>query len=296
MKYATVELKNDRKVVTVNFVDGTVTPLLNLKGKHFTDVLDMIRAVEQGSSVQYFSHDTSAMVSIDTVKFLAPIPLPRRNIICVGKNYAEHAKEFTVSGFDSSASSLKDAIPQYPIVFTKFPETVIGPNDLIRYPQSATKQLDYEAELGVVIGRKGSNIPRSEAMDFVFGYTIVNDITARDRQANHKQWFLGKSLDTFCPMGPWVATFDDFDLRGAELRCWVNNELRQRARISDLIFDIPTLISTISEGITLYPGDIIATGTPAGVGIGFNPPKFLSPGDEIAIEIDGLGRLVNRVA
>jgi 2-keto-4-pentenoate hydratase/2-oxohepta-3-ene-1,7-dioic acid hydratase in catechol pathway len=166
----------------------------------------------------------------------------------------------------------------------------------VRYPTGASDQLDYEAELGVIIGKGGRDIASENALNHVFGYVIINDVTARDRQATHKQWFLGKSLDTFCPMGPWIATRDELDGTQLNVKCWINGELRQNANTRDLIFDIPTLISTISAGLTLRPGDVIATGTPAGVGIGFSPPRFLQRGDVMAIEIDGLGRLSNAVA
>ena len=157
-----------------------------------------------------------------------------------------------------------EAIPEVPIIFTKVPETVIGSGDEILYPSGVSAALDYEAELGVVIGKGGRHIPRSSAADCVWGYTIINDVTARDWQARHKQWFLGKSFDSFCPMGPWLVTADEVDASNLSIRCWVNDELRQDANTGDLIFDIPTLIETISAGITLYPGDVIATGTPKG--------------------------------
>jgi 2-keto-4-pentenoate hydratase/2-oxohepta-3-ene-1,7-dioic acid hydratase in catechol pathway len=146
-----------------------------------------------------------------------------------------------------------------------------------------------------VIGRGGRDIPASRAMDHVWGYTIVNDVTARDVQMRHKQWDLGKSFDSFCPMGPWLVSADELDGRDTRLRCWVNGELRQDARTTDLIFDIPTLIETCSRGITLYPGDVIATGTPEGVGMGRKPPVFLRTGDVVRIEIDGIGTLENPV-
>jgi 2-keto-4-pentenoate hydratase/2-oxohepta-3-ene-1,7-dioic acid hydratase in catechol pathway len=215
--------------------------------------------------------------------------------MCVGKNYHEHAKEFSASGFDSSSTGAADAIPTAPIIFTKVPQSVIGPDEPIHYPAGVSDQLDYEAELAVIVGTGGRGIAKADAMKHVWGYTIVNDVTARDLQARHKQWFLGKSMDTFAPMGPWCVTADEVDLTSAGIRCWVNGELRQNAKIADLIFDIPTLISTISAGITLMPGDIIATGTPAGVGIGFKPPKFLKKGDVVAMEVDGIGRLTNPV-
>jgi 2-keto-4-pentenoate hydratase/2-oxohepta-3-ene-1,7-dioic acid hydratase in catechol pathway len=172
---------------------------------------------------------------------------------------------------------------------------VIGPDEPIRYPTGVSEQLDYEAELAVIVGKGGRGISKANALSHVWGYTIINDVTARDIQGRHKQWFLGKSMDTFAPMGPWAVTADEVDLATAGIRCWVNGELRQDAKIADLIFDIPTLIETLSAGITLLPGDIIATGTPAGVGIGFKPPKFLKKGDVVAMEVDGIGRLSNQV-
>jgi 2-keto-4-pentenoate hydratase/2-oxohepta-3-ene-1,7-dioic acid hydratase in catechol pathway len=190
-----------------------------------------------------------------------------------------------------------NADPQaWPIVFTKVPECVIAPGAPVRLPGAAVStQIDYEAELAVVIGRGGRNIGRAEAMSHVWGYTIVNDVTARDVQMRHQQWDLGKSFDTFCPMGPWIVTADELDGTDTRVRCWVNGELRQDARTPDLIFDLPTLIETCSRGITLLPGDVIATGTPAGVGMGLNPPVWLRHGDTVRIEIDGIGVLENPV-
>lgn len=233
---------------------------------------------------------------LDPATLLAPIPRPARNIFCVGKNYHEHAAEFARSGFDTSAAKGETA-PAWPVVFTKPPSAVIGPEAPILRFAALTAQLDYEAELAVVIGRPGRGITRDAALSHVFGYTIVNDVTARDLQQRHRQWFLGKSMDSHCPMGPWIVTADAIpDPAGLELRCRVNGELRQQANTRDLIFDIPTIIATLSAGITLQPGDIIATGTPAGVGIGFDPPRFLEPGDRVSIEIDAIGTLSNPVA
>ena len=173
---------------------------------------------------------------------------------------------------------------------------MIAPGAPVRLPGAAVSaQIDYEAELAVVIGRGGRNISRAEAMSHVFGYTIVNDVTARDVQMRHQQWDLGKSFDTFCPMGPWIVSADELDGQSTRVRCWVNGALRQDARTEDLIFDLPTLIETCSRGITLLPGDVIATGTPAGVGMGLNPPVWLQHGDVVRIEIDGIGTLENPV-
>ena len=235
---------------------------------------------------------TGAGIPLQQVQLTAPIPRPRRNIFCVGKNYHAHAREFAGSGFDSSAKSGGD-IPSAPIIFSKVPESVIGPNDNILFPTEVSTAIDYEAELTVVIGRGGKGIRKADAMKHVWGYTIVNDMTARDWQGRHSQWLLGKSFDTFCPMGPWLVSADEMDGQNTDVKCWVNGELRQDANTKDFIFDIPTLIECISAGITLYPGDLIATGTPAGVGIGFKPPKYLKSGDVVRIEIAGIGVLEN---
>jgi len=232
-------------------------------------------------------------LSLDEVTLLAPIPRPKRNIFCVGKNYKAHAQEFSESGFDSSAA--KGTMPEAPIVFSKLPETVIAHGMSIQMDSSVTSAIDYEAELAVIIGQEGRNISVNKALSHVWGYTIVNDVTARDLQGLHSQWLIGKSQDTFCPMGPWGVTANSIDLSDTPLRCWVNDELRQDSNTSLMIFNVPTIIAAISNGITLKTGDIIATGTPAGVGIGFKPPKYLQSGDQIRIEIGGIGVLENSI-
>jgi 2-keto-4-pentenoate hydratase/2-oxohepta-3-ene-1,7-dioic acid hydratase in catechol pathway len=253
-------------------------------------VLPLIELLAAGDALPA----TGQPVPMAAVKLTAPLPRPRRNLFCVGKNYHAHAREFAGSGFDSSAKTGGD-IPAHPIIFTKVPECVIGPTDTIVIPQAISTAIDYEAELAVVIGRGGKGISRADAMKHVWGYTIVNDVTARDWQGRHSQWHLGKSFDTFCPMGPWLVSVDECDGANTTVRCWVNGEERQNASTRDLIFDIPTLIETLSAGITLYPGDVIATGTPVGVGIGFKPPKYLRPGDVVKIEIGGIGAIENPV-
>jgi len=235
-----------------------------------------------------------APVPLADVQLTAPIPRPRRNIFCVGKNYYAHAKEFAGSGFDSSAKAGGD-IPSVPIIFTKVPESVVGPGAFIEMPVGVSDAIDYEAELAVIIGRGGKGIKAADAMQHVWGYTIVNDVTSRDWQNRHLQWHMGKSFDTFCPMGPWLVSADECDGANTAVRCYVNGELRQDARTTELIFNIPTLIETLSAGITLYPGDVIATGTPVGVGIGFKPPRYLKAGDRVRVEIDGIGHLENPV-
>lgn len=234
-------------------------------------------------------------LAVDSVKIHAPFPRPARNVLCVGKNYHDHAREFHASGFDASAGT--DAIPEVPIMFTKWPSSVIGPGEPIPSANDYTNSTDYEGELAVVIGEGGRNIGQKKAYDHVYGYTIVNDVTARTLQGRHKQWFLGKSLDGYCPMGPCIVTADGIeDVEQLRLLTKVNGELRQDAYVSQLIFDIPTLIETLSKVMTLEPGDLIATGTCAGVGIGFDPPKFLKPGDVVSVTIEPIGTLENPVS
>ena len=244
-------------------------------------LLALVDALEQNEK----THAVPAK-PLDTVHILAPIPHVDRNIFCIGKNYTEHIAEF-----DKTAQPKP---PKYPVIFTKATSSVIGPDDLIDPHKNVTSQLDYEGELAVIIGKEGSDIPLSEAMDHVYGFTILNDVTARDLQANHVQWFHGKSLDTFCPIGPCIllrdAAPDTFDITTK-----VNGEVRQDGSTGEFIFSLPELIHTISAGTTLFPGDIIATGTPSGVGVGFNPPKFLHSGDTVEITIPAIGVLRNKV-
>jgi 2-keto-4-pentenoate hydratase/2-oxohepta-3-ene-1,7-dioic acid hydratase in catechol pathway len=219
--------------------------------------------------------------------------IPRKNIMAVGRNYRDHAQEFSDSGFDASE---KQMIPDHPVIFTKSPTSVIGPGDAIVLANDPTGTTDYEGEMAVVIGRTARNVAVESALDHVFGWTIVNDVTARDLQKRHVQWFVGKSPDTFCPMGPWITTIDELpDIGSSWMRTEVNGELRQEAPISALIFGVETLIATLSEVMTLEPGDVIATGTGKGVGIGFEPPRYLVSGDVVEVSIDGIGTLANPV-
>ncbi|MDP3084778.1 MAG: fumarylacetoacetate hydrolase family protein [Rubrivivax sp.] len=230
---------------------------------------------------------------LQAIELRAPLARPRRGLLCVGRNYRAHAAELASTVF----SGQQAAADGWPMVFTKFAQCVIGPHDDVRLPGAAvSSQIDYEGELVIVIGRGGRDITRARALDLVFGYTLCNDVTARDIQVRHGQWDLGKNLDTFCPLGPWVASADSFDASDARLRTWVNGELRQDARTADLIFDIPSLVETCSRGITLQTGDLIATGTPAGVGMGMAPPRWLASGDVVRVEVDGLGAIENRFA
>ncbi len=263
----------------------------------FADVVpgfagDMVDLIARYPNPRELPKSHGAGKRIEDYRFLAPIPSPRRNVFCVGKNYHEHAREFQHSGFDST----KEGAPPLPSFFTKPASSIVGAFADVEPHRGVTEQMDYENELAVVIGKGGRSIKRAEALHHIFGYTIINDVTARDLQKEARQWFLGKCLDTFCPMGPWIVTADEIDPADLELKTWINGELRQCAKTCDLIFDIPTLIEVLSAGMTLMPGDIISTGTAAGVGIGFDPPKFLNSGDEMRLEISGIGTLLNRVA
>ncbi len=251
-------------------------------------VLPLLRQLALGEPLPAPS---GARLPIAAVTLRSPLPRPLRGLFCVGRNYHAHAAELSATVFSTTTA---DHDP-WPIVFGKLAECVIGPFDSVRLPPpSVSVQIDYEAELAVVIGRGGRDISRSRAMDHVFGYTIVNDVTARDVQMRHQQWDLGKSFDTFCPMGPWIVSADELDGLTTRVRGWVNGELRQDGRVTDMIHDIPSLVETCSRGITLFPGDVIATGTPAGVGMGMKPPRWLAPGDVVRIEIDGIGAIENR--
>ncbi|HEV7827096.1 MAG TPA: fumarylacetoacetate hydrolase family protein [Mycobacteriales bacterium] len=294
MKFVGYREGGRRKVGVLVAEGSQVVPLAAALPGALADDAGLTELIEQWDVLGGKLDVGAAAVDLGGLALTAPIPVPRRNIFCVGRNYREHAEEFGRSGYDSTGGTSHQ--PDAPVVFTKAPSTVVGPGaDIDPHPE-VTSELDYEAELGVIIGRGGRGISVEAAADHVWGYTIVNDVTARDLQKTHKQWFLGKSLDTFCPMGPYAVTADEVGDGPLEVVCTVNGEVRQRASTADLIFDIPTIIATISAGITLQPGDVIATGTPAGVGIGFTPPRFLRGGDVVEITITGLGTLTNRVA
>ncbi|MGD0719688.1 MAG: fumarylacetoacetate hydrolase family protein [Roseiarcus sp.] len=283
MKIATYRVGGERRVGLVDERRQTISAFDIPEADAIAGVLALIDRSELPRTLQ--------PTPLREVVLEAPIPRPRRNIYCVGKNYHDHAKEFAASGFDSSA--VAGAVPGHPIVFSKVPECVIAHRAPVSIDREVSQAIDYEAELGVIIGKGGRGIRAANALDHVWGYTIINDVTARDLQGRYSQWLIGKSQDTFCPMGPWAATRDELDLGDVRIQCWINGELRQDANTRDLIFDVPTIIATISAGVTLVPGDVIATGTPAGVGIGFKPPRYLVPGDVARIDIAGIGVLEN---
>ncbi len=267
----------------LGIVDGEVIrPVMGL------DMLTLIEAGDAGLAQAQAA--AGAPVSLGQVSLLAPIPNPRRNIFCVGMNYAAHAAESLI------AKNEPVKMPEIPVFFSKATTTINGPYGDIPFDASVSAKIDWEVELAVVIGKRGVNIRREEAMDYVFGYTVVNDVSARDLQSSHQQFFKGKSLDGACPMGPVIVTRDEIaDPHALPLRCRVNGVLKQESSTADFIFNIPALIDWLSRGLTLLPGDVIATGTPSGVGFARKPPEFLKPGDVVECEVEGIGALRNRV-
>ncbi|MPZ72593.1 MAG: hydrolase [Nitriliruptorales bacterium] len=256
------------------------------------DMVQLIALGEDGLRSARDALGDAPVIPIGDVRLHAPLR-PPNNVMAVGRNYHDHAAEFSASGFDASEQQM---IPQHPIIFTKARTSIIGPGDAIVAANDPLESTDYEGELAVVVGPGGRRIRQERAYEHVYGYTVLNDVTARDLQKRHVQFFIGKSVDTFCPMGPALVTRDEVpDIEARWLRTTVDGELRQEAPISALIFDIPTLIATLSEAMTLQPGDVIATGTPKGVGIGFDPPRYLARGNVVAVTIDGIGVLSNPV-
>ncbi|EIJ81904.1 5-carboxymethyl-2-hydroxymuconate Delta-isomerase [Bacillus methanolicus PB1] len=301
MKFVTAKDKDGVFVGFLNEDNNSVLPLGRAEDKRtvenyfpttMTECIahgeDFIKKVE--NLIEWAStsgEEKELYIPLEALELLAPIPRPAKNIFCVGKNYAEHAIEM----------GSKDDIPEHIMVFTKAPTTVIGHQEKVHSHQKVTKELDYEGELAVVIGKAGKAIKKEEALDYVFGYTIINDITARDLQSRHQQFFIGKSLDTTCPMGPWIVHKSEIENPNQlNIQTKVNGEIRQNSNTKHFIFPVEEIISVLSAGMTLEPGDIIATGTPAGVGKGFKPPRFLNPGDVIEITIEKIGTLRNQIA
>jgi len=229
-------------------------------------------------------------IEFDEVEILAPIPYPRRNVLCLGKNYLDHVSEV------KSLKNVNSDVPSKPIYFSKIAYPAVGHKDYIIAHSEVVKELDYEVELAIIIGKKCKNVSKEEAEEIIFGYTIANDISARDMQQDHVQWHKGKSFDTYCPMGPYIVHKSNIAFPPSlEIKSYVNGELRQNGNTNQLIFDIPTIISDLTKGITLYPGDIILTGTPAGVGAGFKPPRYLNAGDTVDCVIENIGTLSNTI-
>jgi 2-keto-4-pentenoate hydratase/2-oxohepta-3-ene-1,7-dioic acid hydratase in catechol pathway len=258
------------------------------------DASDMVALIGSGAAglaaVRKLLQAAGADLALAGLRLLAPIPRPRKNVFCVGWNYLEHFAEG-----EAIRQSGQD-LPVHPVFFSKTPTAVTGPYDAIPYDAKVSEQIDWEAELAVIIGKSGKNITENKALDYVFGYTVVNDVTARDLQRRHGgQWLKGKSLDGACPMGPWIVTRDELDPTNLRVVTRVNGVLKQDSTTRHLYFKIPRLIAELSLGMTLEPGDIISTGTPPGVGFARKPPEFLKPGDLLETEIEGIGRLQNRI-
>ena len=290
MKIARVEHSGQVYPALVDEAKQEVALLGGYVADHPNPVLQVI---QHGISEAQLLEQVRGHAAMSEVKFLSPLSAFLRNPFAVGKNYHEHAVEFDKSGFNAT-SGAASAIPTHPQIFTKATTTLNGPTDPIRFNPKHTQSVDYEGEIGVVIGTTCRNVSKADAMKQVWGFVALNDVTARDLQKNHAQWFLGKSLDGFCPLGPWITTTDEAPT-DMHMQVWVNGEQRQKAHISQLIFDVPTLIETMTAAMTLLPGDIIATGTSVGVGVGFNPPKFLRHGDVVRVAISGLGELLNPI-
>lgn len=256
---------------------------------------DMLSFIARGKPALDRAHElirtASSVISMASVKLLAPIPNPRRNIICLGQNYEEHARE-------RARTAGKEYVPmKHPTFFTKATHTINGPYDDIPFDASVSTHIDWEAELGVIIGRSGKNIQLDQAMDYIFGYVCINDVTARDLQAQHTQFFKGKSLDGSCPMGPWIVTADEIsDPQALRIMSRVNGVTKQDSITGEMIFKIPQLVSILSRGMTLDAGDVISTGTPSGVGEARTPPEFLKPGDVVEVDVERIGTLRNRVS
>ena len=228
---------------------------------------------------------------LSAVRWHAPIPRPLKNVFCLGRNYVAHAEEA------ARARGQEVKIPTIPVIFTKAPTSVTGPFDDIPVDRGVTQQVDWEVELGAIIGKTARNIARADALQHVFGYTVINDVSARDLQQQHLQWFKGKSLDGFCPMGPLVVTADEFgDPQSKQLQLRVNGVVKQDASTAKMIFPVDVILEWLSKGLTLEAGDIIATGTPEGVGMGRSPQEFLNDGDVLETEVEGIGTLRNRIS
>ncbi len=259
--------------------------VLDLSPMGFSSVLEVIETGAEGlSRINKFAYEHRGATEYDLkgVRLLAPVPRPPK-LICVGLNYRDHAAETGAQ------------IPQTPTIFNKFPTAIIGPGASIVLPKTS-KSPDYEAEFAFVIGRGGRHLSGENWREHVFGYTIVNDVTARDYQRASSQWLMGKTFDTFAPMGPWIVTQDEIpDPHALDVQLEVNGELLQDSNTRELIFKIPDLIAFLSSVFTLEPGDIVSTGTPAGVGFARKPPRYLRAGDEVVVKIPAIGELRNRV-
>lgn len=255
---------------------------------------DMLSLIDGGATVLdqvrgYLTPDRPT-VPMASVTLLAPIPRIRRNVMCLGLNYVEHAKE------SAEARGREFKQHQHPVFFTKATHAINRHEGVIPFDPAVSEQIDWEAELAVIVGRSGKNLTRESALDYVFGYTCLNDVSARDLQTNHSQFFKGKSLDGACPIGPWIITADEIpDPQTLDIECRVNGVVKQHSNTHYMIYTVDAILEILSRGMTLDAGDIIATGTPSGVGFARKPPEFLKPGDVVEVEIERIGVLRNRV-
>ena len=278
MKLVTCRLEEETFVGVVNEAMDAVYPIPGCS--------DLAALIASGAPIE----PSQEPVSIFDVELLSPIPHPAQDVICLGINYYDHAAE------SDAVTGKSDNVPKNPIYFSKRVGEAVAPGAPIPSHSDIVADLDYEAEIAVVIGKPAYNVSREEALDYVFGYTILNDVSARTIQSRHQQWYRGKSLDGFTPIGPWIVTKDEFDVtKPMKIQSYVNGELRQNSSIDMLIFDTAYCISELSHGMTLRPGTIISMGTPAGVGMGFDPPKWLLPGDTVKCVVEGIGELENLV-
>jgi len=279
--------------------DGTIVSTVDLVGgaTDEDDVLDLLMSGEElWAELRTAASRARGGIPLESARLHAPIPRPPRNVFCVGWNYSEHFEEGKQARGQSGSQLAPQEIPQFPSLFTKNPATVVGPDAPIIFPTPHSEQLDWEAELAVVIGKGGRDIAEAAAMSHVFGYTCANDVSVRDVQRRHGgQWFKGKNFDTHLPMGPWIVTADDLDPSDLAIRSRVNGVRKQDSRTKFMVFKIPRLIAEISAGCELWPGDMIITGTPAGVGFARTPPEYLKVGDVVEVEIEGIGVLRNPI-
>jgi 2-keto-4-pentenoate hydratase/2-oxohepta-3-ene-1,7-dioic acid hydratase in catechol pathway len=292
MRFVTFNSKGIEKIGVISKDEKSLTSLDEL----FPDftMIDLIKnfSKELADKINRIQTEKNK-IPLSEVVLESPIPNPPRGIICLGKNYRDHIKEVAkaIDGEDSEPD-----VPKFPIYFSKLVDRCIGPDGVIPAHNNFTDSLDYEVELAIIIGKEGTNIPENKVDEHIFGYTILNDVSVRNAQKKHSQWFRGKSFDGSCPMGPWIVTKEEFKYPvQLAIKSYVNGELRQDSNTKEFIFDILYIISDFSKGITLKPGDVIATGTPAGVGMGFTPPKFLKAGDEVKCYIENIGFLKNKV-
>ena len=297
MRIATCKYNDQLHLAVVQDYSVFLPSLSSTNGNEWqADTNSMLQLIDDGQvSLQALREvvakaDSSQWIPLSKVELMSPIPRPRQNVMCLGWNYTEHVEETAGKALEAPK------LPKYPIVFTKAASSMNGPFADIPVDLDVSDKMDWEVELAVIIGKAGQKIPKAQALDHVFGYSIINDVSARDTQKRHKQFFVGKSFTGACPMGPWIVTADEIpNPQVLDLKSSVNGELKQDSNTKFQIFDVASVIETLSQGMKLEPGDIIATGTPSGVGYVRNPPEYLMPGDVVECEIEGIGKISNPI-